>query len=337
MAELPKSTISNDMNTVNHPDPLNVSTLPAKTEIPVIQEPVISSSYVQPTSLPVVNQTRLRPSYIVPLPLPTAPVTTKILPASSVAPVDYGRISYAGVQDFRQIPGVKYGKPRRTYVRHVKHVIEVPKEIIEIPYEQPYEVVKKVEYPVQVPQYIDKVVDKQEPYEVKVPYPVDKIVEKRIEVPKIKEVKVEIKVPQYYDKVVIVQLLSHVQIVPTPWTVVSQDFLFFRTSQSLLKLMSIESMMPSSHLILCRSLFLLPSIFLSIRVFSNESGLCIRWPKYWSFCFSISPSSKYSGLISFKIDGLDLQGSSWRVLSSTTVRKHQLVGALPSLWPSSHI
>ena len=78
------------------------------------------------------------------------------------------------------------------------------------------------------------------------------------------------------------------------------------SSQSLLKLMSIESMMPSSHLILCRSLFLLPSIFLSIRVFSNESGLCIRWPKYWSFCFSISPSNEYSGLISFRIDWFDL-------------------------------
>ena len=78
------------------------------------------------------------------------------------------------------------------------------------------------------------------------------------------------------------------------------------SSQSLLKLMSIESMMPSSHLILCRSLFLLPSIFLSIRVFSNESGLCIRWPKYWSFCFSISPSNEYSGLISFRMDWFDL-------------------------------
>ena len=78
------------------------------------------------------------------------------------------------------------------------------------------------------------------------------------------------------------------------------------TSQSLLKLMSIESVMPSNHLILCRPLLLLPSVFLSIRVFSNESVLCIRWPKYWSFSFSISPSSEYSGLNSFRMDWLDL-------------------------------
>ena len=77
-------------------------------------------------------------------------------------------------------------------------------------------------------------------------------------------------------------------------------------SQSLLKLMSIESVMPSNHLILCHPLLLLPSIFLSIRVFSNESILCIRWPKYWSFSFSISSSNEYSGLISFRIDWLDL-------------------------------
>ena len=77
-------------------------------------------------------------------------------------------------------------------------------------------------------------------------------------------------------------------------------------SQSLLKLMSIKSVMPSNHLILCRSLFLLPSIFPSIRVISNKSALCIRWPKYWSFSFSISPSSEYSGLISFRMDWLDL-------------------------------
>ena len=93
-------------------------------------------------------------------------------------------------------------------------------------------------------------------------------------------------------------------------------------SQSLLKLMSIESVMPSSRLILCHPLLCLPSIFPSIRVFSNESGLHIRWPKYWSFSFSISPSSEYSGLISFRMDGLDVlavQGLS-RVFTNTTVQ-----------------
>ena len=91
--------------------------------------------------------------------------------------------------------------------------------------------------------------------------------------------------------------------------------------------------MPSNHLILCRPLLLLPSIFPSIRVFSNESALCIRWPKYWNFSFSISPSSEYSGLISFRIDGLILlsEGLSG-VLSSTTIQKHQFFGAQPSFW-----
>ena len=91
-----------------------------------------------------------------------------------------------------------------------------------------------------------------------------------------------------------------------PWTEACQASLPFTISQSLLKLMSIELVMPSNHLILCCPLLLLPSIFPSIRVFSNESVLCIRWPKYWSFSFSISPSNKYSGLISFRIDWLDL-------------------------------
>ena len=91
-----------------------------------------------------------------------------------------------------------------------------------------------------------------------------------------------------------------------PWTEACQASLPFTISQSLFKLMSIELVMPSNHLILCCPLLLLPSIFPSIRVFSNESVLCIRWPKYWSFSFSISPSNKYSGLISFRIDWLDL-------------------------------
>ena len=92
----------------------------------------------------------------------------------------------------------------------------------------------------------------------------------------------------------------------TPWTAAVQASLSITNSLSFLKFMSIESMMPSNYLILCRPLLLLPSIFPSIRVFSNESVLCIRWPKYRSFSFSISPSSEYSGLISFRIDWFDL-------------------------------
>ena len=103
-----------------------------------------------------------------------------------------------------------------------------------------------------------------------------------------------------------VQLLSHVQLFVTPWTAARQASLSITNSWSLLKLMSIESVMPSSHLILCHPLLLLPPIPPSIRVFSNESALRMRWPKYWSFSFSISPSNEYSGLISFSIDWLDL-------------------------------
>ena len=98
----------------------------------------------------------------------------------------------------------------------------------------------------------------------------------------------------------VVQSLSPAQLFATPWTVAHQASLSFTVSQSLLKLMSIESVMPSNHLILCHPLLLLPSIFPIIRVFSSESVLCIRWPKYW--WFSISPSNEYSGLISFRID-----------------------------------
>ena len=103
-----------------------------------------------------------------------------------------------------------------------------------------------------------------------------------------------------------VQSLSRVQLFVTPRTAARQASLSITNSRSLLKLMSIVSVMPSNHLILCCSLFLLPSIFPSIRVFSNESVLHIRQPKDWSFSFSISPSSEYSGLISFRIDWLDL-------------------------------
>ena len=103
-----------------------------------------------------------------------------------------------------------------------------------------------------------------------------------------------------------VQSLSHVRIIATPWTAACQASLSITNSWSLLKLMSIESLMPSNHLILCHPLLLPPSILPSIRVFSNESALRIRRPRYWSFSFSISPSSEYSGLISSRMDWLDL-------------------------------
>ena len=106
--------------------------------------------------------------------------------------------------------------------------------------------------------------------------------------------------------VVVVQSLSHVQLFAVPWTAECQASLSFTISWCLLKLMSIELVMPSNHLALCRLLLLLPLIFPSIRVISNESDLCIRWPKYWSFKFSISPFNEYSGLISFRIDWFDL-------------------------------
>ena len=103
-----------------------------------------------------------------------------------------------------------------------------------------------------------------------------------------------------------VQSLSHVWLFATPWTAACQASLSITNSRSLPKLMTIELAMPSNHLILCRPLLLLPSIFPNIRVFSNESVLRIRWPRYWSFSFSISPSNEYSGPISFRIDWFDL-------------------------------
>ena len=103
-----------------------------------------------------------------------------------------------------------------------------------------------------------------------------------------------------------VQSLSHVWLFANPWTAAHQASLSITNSQSLLKLMSIELMMPCNHLILCHPLLLLPSVFPSISVFSNESVLHIRWPKYWSFSFIISPSNEYSGLISFRMNRLDL-------------------------------
>ena len=107
-------------------------------------------------------------------------------------------------------------------------------------------------------------------------------------------------------RTVSIQLLNHVQLFATPWTAAHQASLSITSSRSLLKLMSIKSVMPSNHLILCHPLLLLPSVFPSIRVFSDDSVLCIRWPKYWSFSFSLSPSNEYSGLISFRMDWFDL-------------------------------
>ena len=123
----------------------------------------------------------------------------------------------------------------------------------------------------------------------------------------------------------VLQSLSPVWLFVIPWTAAHQVSLSITNPRSLLKLMSIESVMPSNHLVLCHPL--LPSIFPSIRVFSSESALCIRWPKYWSF--SISSSNEYSALISFRIDCLDLlavQGTL-KIFSNSTVQKHQFFGA----------
>ena len=130
----------------------------------------------------------------------------------------------------------------------------------------------------------------------------------------------------------------------TPWTAARQASLSITNFLSLLKLSSIESAMPSNHLILCHPLLLLPSIFSSIKVFSNELALHIRWPKYWNFSFSIRPND-YSGLISFRMDCFDLlavQGSpesslTSQVFSNTTVKNHQFFGIQPSLWSNSDI
>ena len=113
---------------------------------------------------------------------------------------------------------------------------------------------------------------------------------------------------------VVVWLLSHVCLFATLWTTAYHASLSFTVSRSLLKLKSTESVMPSNHLILCHPLLLLPSIFPTIRVFFNKSVLCIRWPKYWSFSFSISPANKYSGLISFRIEWLDLLICSYPII-----------------------
>ena len=130
-----------------------------------------------------------------------------------------------------------------------------------------------------------------------------------------------------------VQSLSHVQLFATPWIAACQASLSITNSQCLLKLMSIESVMPPNHLILCHPLLLSPSILPSIRVFSNESALHIRWPKYWSFSSSISTSNEYSGLISFRMDWLDLlavQGTFKSLLQHPN-SKHQFFCAQLSL------
>ena len=134
----------------------------------------------------------------------------------------------------------------------------------------------------------------------------------------------------------LVQSLIHVRLFATPWTAAHQASLAITNSWSLLKLMSIELVMSFNHLILCRPLLLLPSIFPSIRVFSNESILHIRWPKYWSFNFSISPSNEYSGMISFRLDWLDLlavQGTLKSLLQHHTQFKS--INSLMLIFPYS--
>ena len=133
----------------------------------------------------------------------------------------------------------------------------------------------------------------------------------------------------------VVESLICVQLFVTPWTTARQASLSFTNSRSLLKLMCIELVVPSNHLILCGPLLFLPSIFPSIRVFSSELVFCIRWSKCWNFSFSISPSNGYSGLISLRINWFYVLGLS-RVFS-TTVLKHQFFGTQSSLWSNSHI
>ena len=134
---------------------------------------------------------------------------------------------------------------------------------------------------------------------------------------------------------VVFQLFRHVLLFVTPWTAARQASLSFTISWSLLKLMSIELVMTSNHLILCHPLLLLPSIVPSIRVFSNESAICIRWPKYWSF----SPTNEYSGLIFFRIDWLALLAAqeTFKSLLQTTVQRYQFFSVRSSLWSNSHI
>ena len=137
-----------------------------------------------------------------------------------------------------------------------------------------------------------------------------------------------------------VQSLSCIRLFATPWTVACRASLSITNSLSFLKVMPIKSVMPSNHLILCHPLLLLPSIFPSIKVFSNESGLRIRWPKHWSFSFSISPSNEYSGLISFRVDWLDLfasQGTLKTLLQHHSSKISILQCYLLCLWFSNFV
>ena len=138
---------------------------------------------------------------------------------------------------------------------------------------------------------------------------------------------------------VVVQSPSCVWFFVTPWTATLQPSQSVTISRSLLKLMFLESVMPSRHLILCYPLLLLPSIFPNIRTFSNESALRIRWPKYWCFSFSISPSNEYQGWFPLRLTGLiSLQSKGIsRVFSSTAIWKHQFFHSQSSLWSNSHI
>ena len=136
-----------------------------------------------------------------------------------------------------------------------------------------------------------------------------------------------------------VQSLNHVRFFLTPWTAVHQAPLSITSSWSLLKLMSIKLVMSSNHLFLCHPLLLLPSVFPSVRVFSKQSVLCIRWLKYWNVSFSFSPSNEYSGLFPLGLTGLislQSQGLS-RVFSNTIVQKHQFFSAQLSLWSNSYM
>ena len=127
----------------------------------------------------------------------------------------------------------------------------------------------------------------------------------------------------------VVQLLSRVLLFATPWSAALQASVSFTISQTLLKLIFIESMMPSNHLILCRPLLLLLSIFPSIMVFSSESALHIKWPKYWSFSFSISPSNGYSGLISFRIDWFDILAiHTYKLICCLCIHTYKMVWIL---------
>ena len=136
-----------------------------------------------------------------------------------------------------------------------------------------------------------------------------------------------------------VQLLSRVRLFLTPWTTARQASLFITNSQSLPKLMSIESLMPSNHLILCRPFLLLPSIFPGIRVFSNKSALCNRWPKYWSFSLNISLSNKHPGLISFGMDWLGLLCSPRASQESSPTPQFKSINSsvLSCLYSPTHI